>query len=46
MLCPLIEKADVMTTNFVGHTLNLIIHGWVQVDVSLNERTGRWTRFV
>ncbi len=46
MLRPLIEKADVMTTSFVGHILNLIIHGWVHIDVTFNERTCSWTHFV
>ncbi len=46
MLRPLIEKADVMTINFVGHTLNSIKHGWVQIVVTLNERISSWTHFV
>ncbi len=46
MLRPLIEKADVMTTNFVGHILNFIINCWVQIDVTLNERTCSWMHFV
>ncbi len=46
MLRPFIEKADVMTTNFVGHILNLIMHGRVEIDATLNERTGSWTHFV